>query len=275
MASNRVHVFDERPATNNSNEQATTMHIDTTGHGPPLVLIHGWAMHAGIFAPLTERLREHFEVFLVDLPGHGRSPERDVVFDPVDCARRIAAQTPPATWVGWSLGGLVALHAALAQPAQVTALVEIAANPRFVLADDWPHGVATQVFAQFADGLRDDWQRTIERFLALEAHGSDSMQAELRGLKAQVFARGEPSLSVLQDGLHTLDRSDLRGEVARLAMPSLWIAGRRDRLVPPAAMRWASAQAPQGRFLELSAGHAPFLTHADPVAEAIRELSGA
>ena len=62
------------------------MHIESIGHGPPLVLIHGWAMHAGIFAPLTARLAEHFEVFLVDLPGHGRSNERD---------RRIAIVAAP------------------------------------------------------------------------------------------------------------------------------------------------------------------------------------
>ncbi|MBB5207654.1 pimeloyl-ACP methyl ester esterase BioH [Chiayiivirga flava] len=245
------------------------MFIESIGQGPALVLIHGWAMHAGIFAPLTARLAERFEVFLVDLPGHGRSAERDVVFDPLDCATRIAAQVPAATWVGWSLGGLVALHAALSQPRKVTTLVEIAANPRFVLADDWPHGVDAAVFRQFADGLRDDWKRTIERFLALEAHGSERMQAELRELKANVFARGEPALSVLQDGLRTLDRSDLRAELPRLAMPSLWIAGRRDRLVPPAAMQWAAAQAPRGEFLEVSAGHAPFLTHPERVAGAI------
>lgn len=246
------------------------MHIESTGHGPALILIHGWAMHAGIFAPLTAQLARHFEVFLVDLPGHGRSPERDGVFDPETCAARIAQATPPGTWVGWSLGGLVALHAALRHPQQVQGLVEIAANPRFVLGEDWPHGVAAQVFTQFADGLRDDWQRTIERFLALEAHGSERMSAELRELKANVFARGEPALSVLHDGLRTLDRSDLRAQLPQLAMPSLWIAGRRDRLVPPAAMQWAASQSPRGEFLELSAGHAPFLTHAESVAEAIR-----
>lgn len=254
------------------------MFIESIGQGPPLVLIHGWAMHAGIFAPLTARLAERFEVFLVDLPGHGRSPERDAAFDPLDCASRIAAATPRAGWIGWSLGGLVALHGALAQPQQVSALVEIAANPRFVLAEDWPHGVDTSVFKQFADGLRDDWKRTIERFLALEAHGSERMQAELRELKTNVFARGEPALSVLQDGLRTLDRSDLRAELPRLAMPSLWIAGRRDRLVPPAAMQWAAEHAPGGEFLELSAGHAPFLTHAETVADAIESfvrMSGA
>lgn len=245
------------------------MHIESTGQGPALILIHGWAMHAGIFAPLTERLARHFEVFLVDLPGHGRSTEHDAVFDAATCATRIAQATPRGTWIGWSLGGLVALHAALAQPQQVTGVVQIAANPRFVLGDDWPHGVDASVFAQFADGLRADWKRTIERFLALEAHGSDQMQAELRTLKANVFARGEPALSVLQDGLRTLDRSDLRADLPSLTMPSLWIAGRRDRLVPPAAMQWAATQAPNGEFLELSAGHAPFLSHADAVADAI------
>lgn len=248
------------------------MHIESTGQGPPLVLIHGWAMHAGIFAPLTARLAEHFEVFLVDLPGHGRSPERDTVFDPADAARRIAAVTPRACWIGWSLGGLVALHAAIEHADNVAALVEIAANPRFVLGDDWPHGVEAAVFRQFADGLRGDWRRTIERFLALEAHGSERAQAELRELKAQVFARGEPALSVLQDGLRVLDTTDLRVSLATLTMPSLWIAGRRDRLVPPAAMQWAAERAPGGQFLELSTGHAPFLTQAEAVADAIAGL---
>ena len=49
------------------------MHIDTIGHGPDLVLIHGWAMHGGIFAPLVERLSPQFQLHIVDLPGHGHS----------------------------------------------------------------------------------------------------------------------------------------------------------------------------------------------------------
>jgi pimeloyl-[acyl-carrier protein] methyl ester esterase len=245
------------------------MHLEVHGQGPALVLIHGWAMHGGIFAPLTRRLAEHYTVHLVDLPGHGRSPERDTGFAARECARRLADQVPPALWLGWSLGGLVALHAAAERPERVRGLVPIAANPRFVLAEDWTHGVAHEVFAQFAAGLRGDWRRTIERFLALEAHGSDHAQAELRELKAQVFERGEPALAVLEQGLDALDRSDLRFEVTQLSMPSLWIAGRRDRLVPPAAMRWAAAAAPRGRYLELGAGHAPFLSHAQEMVAAI------
>lgn len=47
------------------------MYIEVTGYGPALVLIHGWAMHSGVFAPLVEQLRPHHTLYLVDLPGHG------------------------------------------------------------------------------------------------------------------------------------------------------------------------------------------------------------
>jgi pimeloyl-[acyl-carrier protein] methyl ester esterase len=245
------------------------MHIETLGHGPDLVLLHGWAMHSGIFAPLTRELAPRFRLHLVDLPGHGYSSERDLPFDLADCARRVAAATPPALWLGWSLGGLVCLEAALQRQAQLRALCLIATNPRFVEAADWPHGVAPTVFGEFAQGLRTDYRRTVERFLALEAMGSDHAQSELRELKAQVFDRGEPAVHVLCDGLAILDRADLRTQLPQLGVPSLWIAGQRDRLVPHGAMAWAAQQAPQARYLELAAGHAPFLGHAAEIADAI------
>jgi pimeloyl-[acyl-carrier protein] methyl ester esterase len=85
-----------------------------------------------------------------------------------------------------------------------------------------------------------------------------------------VFDRGEPALQALCDGLEILDRTDLRADLSALRVPSLWIAGRRDKLIPPAAMAWAAQHSPAGRYLELSAGHAPFIGHAAAVAEAIR-----
>lgn len=244
-----------------------SLHIKTLGAGPDLVLIHGWAMHAGILAPLVRELALRFRLHLVDLPGHGWSRDDAGSLAPDEVARRIAERVPRATWIGWSLGGLVALEAALS--GQVRALVEVAANPRFVIADDWPHGVPAQMFTQFADGLRTDYRRTIERFLALEAHGSDRAQAELRELKVGVFAHGEPALTALCQGLEVLERTDLRARLTELRVPNLWIAGRRDRLIPPAAMAWAAAQSPRGKFMEFSAGHAPFLGHAAEVADAI------
>ena len=245
------------------------MYIETRGSGPDLVLIHGWAMHGGIFAPLTPLLAERFRVHVVDLPGHGRAAESAESIDPARCAAQLAARLPPALWAGWSFGGLVALQAALQAPASVRGIVEIAASPRFVSAPDWPHGVPADVFIQFGCGLLQDYRGTIERFLALETLGSAQAQQELRELKAHVFERGDPSLHVLEDGLDILQTTDVRGALAQLPVPGLWIAGRRDRLVPAAAMRWASQQGARGEYLEIASGHAPFLSHAREVAGAI------
>jgi pimeloyl-[acyl-carrier protein] methyl ester esterase len=244
------------------------MHIETQGEGPDLVLIHGWAMHGGIFAPLTDLLVAHFRVHLVDLPGHGYSRD-ETQFEIGDCARTIAAATPRALWVGWSLGGLVAMCAALDQSPSVRGLGMLAASPRFVGAAGWPHGVDASVFAAFDAELRSRYGRAIERFLALETMGSENPQAELRDLKQRVFARGEPAVDALAAGLRALETCDLRAQVASLSMPSVWIAGRRDRLVPAAAMQWSAAHALTSRYLECNSGHAPFLSHAQDVADAL------
>lgn len=250
-----------------------TLSIEQLGHGPqPLVLLHGWAMHGGVFAPLVETLAERCTLYVVDLPGHGRSRHCGLPLEPHACARAIAAATPPAAWLGWSLGGLVALTAALEQPSHVRALAMLCATPKFVRDAGWPHGSDGTLVHQLALDLETDYRATLERFLALEAMGSDDPKAELRRLRAEVFERGEPELRVLQEGIGLLERTDLRARLPQLAVPSVWIAGRRDRLVPPAAMAW-SADACGGRFVEIPhAGHAPFIGHADAVAAALRPL---
>jgi pimeloyl-[acyl-carrier protein] methyl ester esterase len=248
-----------------------SLHIQTHGSGPlALVMLHGWAMHGGIFAPLVQALRERCTMYVVDLPGHGHSRDCGIRLEPDACARAIAAATPPATWLGWSLGGVIALHAALAMPQQVRALAMICSTPRFVSASDWPQGRDPSLVRQLAADLETDYYGTIERFLALEVMGSPDPRAEMRKLRAQVFERGEPDLRVLQEGIGLLENADLRAGLPGLpAQRSWWGAGRLDRLVHPSAMQW-SAQASQGQFHLLAhAGHAPFLAHADAVAQAL------
>lgn len=253
----------------------TGLHVEVAGRGPPLVLLHGWAMHGGVFAPLVARLRDAYTVHVVDLPGHGGSRDCTVPLALDACARAVADAVPVAPWLGWSLGGLVALQAALAWPERVPALVMLCASPRFVRGDggagDWRHGVSAEIFRDFAAGLRDDYRGTLDRFIALEAFGSDHAREEIRGLRAEVLARGEPDPAVLADGLELLERTDLRPLLPTLAVPSLWLAGRRDRLVDPRAMQASAELAPGATSRVVDhAGHAPFLTHADTVAIHIR-----
>lgn len=248
------------------------LHIEVVGDGPPLLLLHGWAMHGGVFAPLLPQLTLRFRVHLVDLPGHGRSRDSalPLALEPVVDA--IVARVPHAPWCGWSLGGLFALHAAATRPEAVDAVALLCASPRFVREDSvqgdgWKYGMSAEIFRDFATGLRDDYRGTLDRFIALEAFGSDDARGELRALRSELFARGEPAAHVLADGLALLETADLRSVLPSLAMPSLWLAGRRDRLVDPRAMRIAAELAPMSGFAQIEhGGHAPFLTHADEVA---------
>lgn len=247
------------------------LHVDTVGAGPPLLLLHGWAMHGGIFAPIVPALAAHYTVHCVDLPGHGRSRTAGPL-DITATARTLAARHPGATWLGWSLGGLVALEAAIEAPFQVGALVLVAANPRFVEGPDWPHGVSHAVFAGFGADLARDWRATVDRFLALECVGSDRARAELRTLREHVFDHGEPDPSVLDAGLAVLDQTDLRGELPHIRCPALWIAGSRDQLVPPGAAVAAAALMPRAHAVTIAGGgHAPFIGHPDRVLAAIAD----
>jgi pimeloyl-[acyl-carrier protein] methyl ester esterase len=245
------------------------LHVEVAGCGPPLVLLHGWGLHGGVFAPLVERLAADFQLHLVDLPGHGHSRRCALPLELDECATQILGQTPAAPWIAWSLGGLFALRAA-ALSTQVQALALVAATPRFVRAADWPHAVEPEVFAQFARELEQDHGTTLQRFLALDTLGSDQARSELRTLKDTLYARGEPSPAALRQGLSLLQDSDLRASLPCLRIPSLWLSGRRDRLVPPAAMATAAAAA-GGRHVDIpGGGHAPFLGHADEVAGQLR-----
>lgn len=252
-----------------------TFGASRAGERPALVLIHGWAMHGGLFAPLVQRLAARYTLHVVDLPGHGHSRDSDAALEPGAIAAELVGRLPDAVWLGWSLGGQFALRAALEHPARVRGLVMLASSPRFVVddatgADAWPHGARASLFREFGLALERDFRGTLEGFLALEALGSSSAQEELRRLRAQAFERGEPTPRALQEGLVLLDRLDSRKELSQLQMPSLWISGRRDRLVPAGAMPAAAALAPDGRSVVIAnAGHAPFLGAADEVAREI------
>lgn len=250
------------------------MQIAVCGRGPAMVLLHGWAMHGDIFAPLVARLQNDFTLHIVDLPGHGRSADSPVALELDAVAGHLATNVPRAIWLGWSLGGLFALQAAQRFQESVRGLVMLCASARFVAADNWPQGMDASVFSGFARALADDYRGTIDRFLMLEAQGTANVREEVRLMRAQIFSHGEPSKDRLLEGLGLLQNSDLREGLPTMATPSLWLASRLDRLVTSQAMLACAGLTRAGRHVQsASGGHAPFLSHPDEIADNIKQFA--
>jgi len=257
---------------------SAALSIEVAGAGPPIALLHGWALHAGIWGPLVPRLAQRHLVHAVDLPGHGHSAPAtpfsiDAIVGALDAA--FATDAPKLTVIGWSLGGQVALRWARLRPERVTRLVLVCTTPRFVAAPDWPHAMAAETLERFGDELRIAWKLTVQRFLALQVHGSEHGRAALALLRHDIFARGEPSPQMLSEALAVMAATDLRADVGEVAVPALVISGGRDLLTPPGAGRWLADNLPEARYVCIDgAAHAPFLSHPEAFFGAIEAFVG-
>jgi pimeloyl-[acyl-carrier protein] methyl ester esterase len=243
----------------------TALHVESAGLGPPLVLLHGWAMHGGLFATLASSLAKRHRVHVVDLPGHGLSPPvAPCTLDAIvaELERAFAHERAPLTVLGWSFGATVALRWALASPARIARLVLVGATPRFVANDEWAPAMSAATLQRFGDELRVAYRPTLQRFLTLQVQGSEEGRATLSALRHALFARGEPHPDTMAAALDVLAATDLRDDVAAIATPTLIISGDRDALTPASAGAWLAARMPNARHIVIpGAAHAPFLSH--------------
>ena len=226
------------------------------------VFIHGWAMNSSVWQQCLQQLPHWINPVCVDLPGHGESADVDATTldDYVEhVAQRI---TRPAILVGWSLGGLVSLQLARRYPQKVTALFQVATNPRFVRAVDWKAAIDASVFEQFAASLESDMSKTIRRFLALQVRGTNVSMQTVRQLQRAIDECGLPRKAALLSGLKILSDTDLTAAVENLDCAVSWLLGEKDALVPvelAAALKSMSTRV-DIRIIS-GAGHAPFISH--------------
>lgn len=240
-----------------------TLKVDVMGEGPDLVVLHGWALHCGLFDGIADALAARFRVHFVDLPGHGHNAGVELVADIDAVAERVLEAVPQrAHWLGWSLGGMVALAAAASRPARVGRLVTVASTPKFVASADWPNAIPAKTLDAMADDLRGDFHDTVKNFLSLQVLGDEHAQALLRELRNKAYAHGEPRAQSLVNGLKILHDADLRERLPALQAPLLAVMGRRDRLAPPDAGSALAAAVPNGKSIVIPrAAHAPFISH--------------
>lgn len=250
-------------------------HVETTGSGPDLVLLHGWALHSGVWTELLPTLGSRWRVHAIDLPGHGRSASVEAgSFD--DATDRLAEIVPKgATVCGWSLGGLIAQRLAVRHPDRVARLALVSTTPCFSARPGWAHGMKPAALATFTEGLAHDRDAMLKRFVALNAlHGPQSREA-VRTFTARLAERGPPSQATLAATLQWLRDVDLREQTKGLEVPTAVIHGGRDMVVPSGAAQWFWQYMPNATLHELpKASHMPFFSHRAEFVAALEELVG-
>ncbi len=121
---------------------------------------------------MTPELASHFTLHLVDLPGYGRSSGFGAL-SLEEMAQQVLSQAPEqAIWLGWSLGGLVAIRLPCNTPDAYRRWSPWRPHP--VLAPMATGPIKAEVLSGFQQQLSEDFQRTVERFLALQTLGTES-----------------------------------------------------------------------------------------------------
>ena len=121
-----------------------------------IVALHGFTGESADFGPLREHLAEGVTLHAPDLPGHGiRRHQRNLPDYSIEAHLELiteAATTPQITLLGYSLGGRLALHWAVAHPERVARLILIGASPG--LATDKEREERRLADATLADFIR-------------------------------------------------------------------------------------------------------------------------
>jgi pimeloyl-[acyl-carrier protein] methyl ester esterase len=246
------------------------LYSEIYGQGKTIVMLHGWGMHSGVWRNFAQELANRYKVICIDLPGHGRSPVKEGFVLPEIAAQVVRIiDAEPVYWLGWSLGGLVALEIAQRYPELTTALIMLASSPCFIKKSVWP-GIEPKILESFWESLVKNPDATLLRFLSIQLFQMPESSLLLKQLKLSVKECPAPSAEILTDGLEMLKQQDLRIEFATLKCPILSLLGALDSLVPVkiAPCLQALNSNLQVKIIEHS-GHVPFLSHPEMSLQAL------
>jgi len=249
----------------------TALHATVQGDRgkPELVLLHGWGAHSGVWQTVLPVLEQDFRVTCIDLPGHGQSPE--LAENSIDSWAMAILEVAPAkaTWLGWSLGGLLAQKIASMTSERIEKLIVLCSTPKFVASQEWPNAVDEKVFRDFYAEVIREPRASLLRFIALQTRGSATATDDSRLLR-KTLLQPEPQATALDAGMRLLLATDLRQQLKKIICPVLVLGGERDTLVPAAALPVIAELCAKAEYnLIKQAGHAPFLSHPNEFCEAV------
>lgn len=219
-----------------------------------IVLLHGFTQGGAIWVPIMEAVTTRAPIDAPDLPGHGS--ESAVATDLPSTASAITDRYGRGAYVGYSMGGRVALHVALAHPDLVSHLVLCSTTAGI---DDPQERIQRRTAdSALAAHIRDvgvdmfltEWlAQPMFASLAVTSHDAEVRAANTaEGLARSLETSGTGTQEPLWGRLHTLE------------MPVLVVTGERDEKFTAIGRRLVEEIGDNARLVEVpGAGHAvPF-----------------
>jgi len=229
----------------------------------PTVLAHGFTQNARCWGPFAAALAAHRPVRPVDLPGHGgAAPAADLDA----AAARLGLEGGTAPYVGYSLGGRVALHLALARPDLVEVLVLIGAHPG--IEDDDERAARRRTDDALADHLEAvGLEAFLDEWLAQSLFADLGPETDQR---AERLANDAHGVAEALRHLGTGTQRPLWGELGTLEVPVLYVAGGRDERYTAIGRRVVATVGASAELVVVpDAGHAVHLARPAATAEVV------
>jgi 3-oxoadipate enol-lactonase len=239
---------------------------------PALLLLHGFPLDSRMWRAQVAELGDLRQVLAPDLPGHGRSSDREPARSMDAIARHLAAfldevGVETVDLGGFSMGGYVAFAFCRLYPARVSSLILVATRA----APDTDAG---------RQG-RDQMAAEIEKRGAAAA--TEAMLPKMLTDAAPAAMRDEvgdwmlaqPPGALVADVMAMRDRPDSSQTVAELEVPVLVLAGEQDPIIPLAEAETMAAAAPHGRLVVVGeAAHLVPVEQPRAINDALREHLG-
>lgn len=222
-----------------------------------LILVHGAGGDHTHWSAELRRL-PRFNVYALDLPGHGRSKGRgrrrvDDYADTVDQFAR-AVGVGRASLAGHSMGGAIAQTLALRQPPWLVSVVLVGSGARL------------RVHPLILEGLKADFEAAIDAICQWQYGPTISEQLRRKG--RQQLLNVDPA--VMQGDYGACNVFDVMDQVKEISLPTLILAGSADQLTPPKYGQYLHEQIRGSQLVEIKdAGHMMALEKPIEVAQAV------
>jgi pimeloyl-ACP methyl ester carboxylesterase len=249
------------------------------GTGDPVVAIHGLGATKASFLASVAALAPDFRVIAIDLPGFGDSDKPiGAAYDARFFANAVvelldALELDSANLLGNSLGGRVALEVALREPERARRLALLAPSLAWLRSRPWAPALrlVRPELGLLPHAPRPVVERIIERAMPEAANGWAAAGID-EFLRSFTTSRGRAAFYAAARQIYLEEPEGDDGfwpRLKQLEVPSLFIWGKRDGLVPRAFARHVTEAVPAAEHLELNCGHVPQMERPRETHEAI------